>query len=85
MELTYEFRDRDITIDVDNYDVSLFLRSVLKKDYAEEIAKDKFFLDGYIEENWDDLVNQYEDEIKNAFRGVLNEARDYYSGINERY
>jgi hypothetical protein len=85
MELTYEFNDRDVTIDVDNYDVSRFLRSVLKKDYAEEINNDPFFLDNYIEDNWDDLVDQYEDDIKDAFRGMVYEARDYYDEVNRRY
>jgi hypothetical protein len=85
MELIYEFNDRDVTIDVDNYDVSRFLRSLLKKDYAEEINNDPFFLDDYIEDNWDDLVDQYEDDIKDAFRGVLNDARDYYDEVNRRY
>ena len=85
MELTYRFNDRDVTIDVDNYDVSQFLKSLLKEDYIEEISKDKFFLDDYIEDNWDELIDQYEDDIKSAFRGVLNEARDYYDEVNRRY
>ena len=85
MELTYRFNDRDVTIDVDNYDVSQFLKSLLKEDYIEEINKDKFFLDDYIEDNWDELIDQYEDDIKSAFRGVLNEMRDYYEEVNRRY
>ena len=85
MELTYRFNDRDVTIDVDNYDVSQFLKSLLKEDYIEEISENKFFLDDYIEDNWDELIDQYEDDIKSAFRGVLNEMRDYYEEVNRRY
>lgn len=85
MELTYEFNDRDVTIDVDNYDVFRFLSSHIKSDFAKEMEDDNFFLDDYIEENWNDLVEQFEDDIKDAFRGVLNESRDYYEEVNRRY
>lgn len=85
MELTYQFNDRDVTIDVDNYDVFRFLSSHIKSDFVKEMEDDNFFLDDYIEDNWDDLVDQYEDDIKDAFRGVLNEARDYYEEVNRRY
>jgi hypothetical protein len=85
MELTYEFNDRDVTIDVDNYDVFRFLSSHIKSDFAKEMEDDAFFLDDYIEDHWDDLVDQYEDDIKDAFRGVLNDARDYYEEVNRRY
>jgi hypothetical protein len=85
MELTYEFNDRDVTIDVDNYDVFRFLSSHIKSDFAKEMEDDTFFLDDYIEENWDELIDQYEDDIKDAFRGVLNDARDYYDEVNRRY
>ena len=70
-----------VTLEIDSWEVHQLLEK-LEKPYYDG---DPDGLYDYIEDHWDELVNEHHEEIKSAFRHIVREAKDYHDEINRRY
>jgi hypothetical protein len=80
MTLTYEFNDRDIDIDIPWRDFTKYLEKILTKEemqryWDEELGDDEF----------DNIMEVYESDMKEHFYYLVQEARDEYAAVMERW
>jgi len=77
MKVTYEFRDRDIDIDIDYGDLRDFLETIAYDDDLQELEDEIIDIE--------ELGDRYYNQVKEHFRYLVDEMRDYYSAVMERH
>jgi len=77
MKVTYEFRDRDVDIDIDYGDLRDFLESIAYDDDLQELEDEIIDIE--------ELGYRYYNQVKEHFRYLVDELRDYYSAVMERH
>jgi hypothetical protein len=80
MTLTYEFNDRDVDIEIPWDDFHKYLEKILTKEemkryWDEELGDDEF----------DQIMETYESDMKEYFYYLVQEARDEYAAVMERW
>lgn len=80
MKLTYEFNDRDVDIDIPWDDFHEYLKSILTK---EEM--DRYWDEEMGDDELDHIMEVYESDMKEYFYYLVEEARDEYAAVMERW
>jgi hypothetical protein len=80
MKLTYEFNDKDVDIDIPWEDFHKYLKTILTK---EEM--DRYWDEELGDDELDHIMEAYESDMKEYFYYLVEEARDEYAAVMERW
>ncbi len=80
MKLTYEFNDKDVDIDIPWEDFHKYLKTILTK---EEM--DRYWDEELGDDELDNIMEAYERDMKEYFYYLVEEARDEYAAVMERW
>ncbi len=80
MKLTYEFNDKDVDIDIPWEDFHKYLKTILTK---EEM--DRYWDEELGDDELDQIMEVYESDMKEHFYYLVEEARDEYAAVMERW
>ena len=80
MTLTYEFNDRNIDIDIPWRDFTKYLESILDKEEME-----RYWNEEMSDDEFDHIMEAYESDMKEHFYYLVQEARDEYAAVMERW
>jgi hypothetical protein len=80
MTLTYEFNDRDIDIDIPWRDFTKYLESILDKEEME-----RYWNEEMSEDELDEILEHHEDDMKDYFYYLVEEARDEMLAVMDRW
>jgi hypothetical protein len=80
MTLTYEFNDRDIDIDIPWRDFTKYLESILDKEEMQ-----RYWDEEMSEDELDEILEHHEDDMKDYFYYLVEEARDEMLAVMDRW
>jgi DNA polymerase III delta prime subunit len=80
MTLTYEFNDRDVDISIPWEDFKKYLESILDKE-----DMDRYWNEEMSEDELDEILEHHEDDMKDYFYYLVEEARDEMLAVMDRW
>ena len=80
MTLTYEFNDRDVDIEIPWDDFHKYLEKILTKEEMQ-----RYWDEEMSEDELDEILEHHEDDMKDYFYYLVEEARDEMLAVMDRW